>query len=74
MRKMRLDIVFTISVVVYVFSPSCSAPLAVHKAVCQEEVVGAVFIPTNVTHETQHHVMKSRLYFMDRKQVCYSLN
>ena len=60
-----------------IFSPTCSSPLALHEGVCPEEVVGAVFIQrkkvssrTRSTAEHLHHgTMKSKLYFMDKKQV-----
>ena len=60
-----------------IFSPASSSPLALHEGVCPEEVVGAVFIQrkkvssrTRSTAEHLHHgVLKSKLYFMDKKQV-----
>lgn len=57
---------------VYIFDPSSPTPLAVHKDVCPGDVVGAVFLPVNPTNEkgAKDHVMKSRLYFMDKSQVC----
>ena len=62
-------------VTVYIFSPP-SDLLALHKSVCPMEVVGAVFLPMKVGNETKshhHHIVKSRLYFMDRKQVCHDV-
>lgn len=66
--------ILLLSFLVMIFSPACSSPLAVHEDVCPEEVVGAVFIQrkkvTGQTSERLHHgMMKSKLYFMDKKQV-----
>ena len=58
-----------------IFSPACSSPLALHEGVCPEKVVGAVFIQrkkvSSWTRSEHLHdgVMKSKLYFMDKKQV-----
>ena len=66
--------VLLLSFLVMIFSPASSSLLAVHEDVCPEEVVGAVFIQgkkvTGQTSEHLHHeMMKSKLYFMDKKQV-----
>ena len=60
-----------------VFIPSCSSPVALHEDICPEEVVGAVFVlgkkgSSQIRSTTDHGMMKSKLYFMDKKQV--SLN
>lgn len=61
------DSVFSIlSSAVYLISPLCSAPVAIHEGVCNGGVLGAVFIPGTIKKGVCD---RSTLFLMDPKQV-----
>ena len=51
---------------VYLISPLCSAPMAIHEDVCKGGVLGAVFVPGAMKKGVS---TRSTLFFMDPKQV-----